>query len=85
MKQKSSDKKYLFDNPKNVKRFMGGFYVSIVVLVVTDFFIPRHPYFPWEHYPSFYGTLGLVSCVGLVLGAKHLLRKIVKKDENYYD
>lgn len=64
---------------------MVGFYVSVALLVVMDFFIPKHPYFPWEHYPSFYGTFGLVSCVGLVLGAKHILRKIVKRDENYYD
>ena len=85
MKENNKDKKYFFDKPKNVKIFMGVFYLSVVVLIAVDFFIPKHPYFPWEQYPSFYGAYGLVGCVGLVLGAKYILRKIVKREENYYD
>ena len=86
MKENSTEKKYFFDKPKNVKRFMCGFYISVILLVVIDFFIPKHhTYFPWEHYPSFYGTYGLVGCIALVLGAKYILRKIVKREEKYYD
>lgn len=85
MKKNYREKKYLFDKPENLKRFMGGFYISVILLVVIDFFVQKHPYFPWERYPSFYGVFGLVGCVGLVLGAKYILRKIVKRQEKYYD
>lgn len=79
------EKKYFFDKPQNVRRFLMFFYVSLILLVVIDFFIPKHPYFAWEQYPSFYGTFGLVACIVLVLGAKYILRPIVKRRENYYD
>lgn len=85
MKEDPREKKHFFDKPGNVRKFIGAFYISVILLVVIDFFVPKHPYFPWEGYPSFYGTFGLVSCVGLVLGAKYILRKIVKREEKYYD
>lgn len=78
-------KEHLFDKPKNVKRLLFFFYIALVLLIVVDLFIPKHPYFPWEEYPSFYAVYGFVACVGLVLAAKHVLRKIVKRKEDYYD
>lgn len=74
-----------FDRPKNVKRFLGLFYLSLLLLVVVDFFIPKHPDFPWERFPSFYATYGFIACVGLVLAAKYILRILVKRGEDYYD
>jgi len=65
--------------------FIGTFYIVLIVLVVIDFFIPKHPHFPCEEYPSFYGAFGFVGCVGLVLVAKYILRPVVKRKENYYD
>lgn len=78
-------KDHLFDKPKNVQRLLKVFFISLVVLIVIDFFIPKHPYFPWEKYPSFYAAFGFIACVGLVLAAKHILRKILKRGEDYYD
>lgn len=78
-------KKYFFDKPQNVKRFLGAFYVSLLLLVIVDFFIPKHPYFQWDAHFSFYGTFGFVACVGLVLAAKYILRILVKRREDYYD
>ncbi len=78
-------KEHLFDKPKNVKRLLFSFYIALVLLIVVDLFIPKHPYFPWEEYPSFYAVYGFVACVGLVLAAKHILRNIVKRKEDYYD
>lgn len=78
-------KEHLFDKPKNVKRLLWFLYISLVLLIIVDFFIPKHPYFPWEEYPSFYAVYGFVACVGLVLVAKHGLRRIVKRKEDYYD
>jgi len=78
-------KEYLFDTPRNVKRLLWSLYAGLVLLVVIDLFIPKHPYFPWEEYPSFYAAYGFVSCVFLVLAAKYILRKMVKRKEDYYD
>jgi len=76
---------HFFDKPQNVKRFLMGFYILLVLLIVVDLFLPKHPVFPWEGYPSFYGAYVFVACVGLVLAAKYILRKMVKRKENYYD
>ncbi len=79
------EKKYFFDDPKNVKRFLLTFFVSLILLIIIDLFIPKHPYFPYEGFPSFYATFGFVACVLLVLAAKFILRPIVKRREDYYD
>ena len=78
-------KKHLFDKPENLKRFLKVFYISLVLLVVVDLFIPKHPYFTWEEYPSFYATYGFVACVLLVLLAKYILRPLVRRREKYYE
>lgn len=74
----------IFDKPENVKKFLTGFYISLVVLLIVDFFIHKHADFPWEGVTDFFAVYGFVSCVGLIFIAKGL-RLIVKKDENYYD
>lgn len=76
---------HFFDKPHNIKRVLRGFYLFLVVLVIVDLFLPKHPLFPWEGYPSFYGAYGFVACVGLVYFAKYVLRPLVKRGEDYYD
>lgn len=78
-------KKHFFDDPKNMKKFLTVFYLFLASLIIIDFFIPKHPYLKWEEFYSFYGTFGFVACVFLVLAAKHILRPIVKRREDYYD
>jgi len=79
------EKKHLFDNPKNVQRLLKIFFSSLVVLLVLDFFVHKHTYFPWEEAPEFYAVFGFVACVGLVLVAKYVLRPLVMRKEDYYD
>ncbi len=74
----------IFDKPENVKRFLGFFYVSLVVLLIVDFFIHKHADFPWEGAPDFFAVYGFVSCVGLIFIAK-VLRIFIKRAEHYYD
>ncbi len=74
----------IFDKPKNVKRFLGIFYLSLVVLLIIDFFIPKHGEFPWEDAPNFFAVYGFVSCVLLIFIAK-VLRIFIKRDENHYE
>lgn len=74
----------IFDNPRNVKRLLFVFYLSLVALVGIDFFVHKHADFAWEETPGFYAVYGFVSCVGLIFIAKGL-RLIVKRREDYYD
>lgn len=74
----------IFDKPGNVKRFLGGFYVSLVVLLIIDFVIHKHAGFTWESFPDFYAAYGFISCVLLIFIAKGL-RLLIKRDEDYYE
>jgi hypothetical protein len=76
---------HFFDKPENIKKVLGLFYVSLLVLIIMGLLVPKDPHFSWEAFPAFYATYGFVACVGLVLGAKYILRKMVKRKENYYD
>jgi len=73
----------IFDKPENVKRFLSIFYISLIVLLIIDFFIHKHPEFPWEGAPNFFAAYGFVSCVLLIFIAK-ILRIFLKRDESYY-
>lgn len=81
----SDNKTHFFDNPANVRRFIRGFFVICVLLLLADFFVPKHGDFYWEDVPQFYAAYGLVACIVLVLVSKYVLRKLVIRSENYYD
>lgn len=78
-------KKHFFDKPKNVKGFLYSFFAILLLLLVIDFFIHKHPSFAWEEWPQFYAVYGFVACVALVLVAKYILRPLVKRREDYYE
>ena len=74
----------VFDNPKNVTRFLLVFYICLIVLLLVDPFINKHGDFEWENMPGFFAAYGFVSCVLLIFIAK-IMRLWIKRDENYYD
>jgi membrane protease YdiL (CAAX protease family) len=74
----------LFDSPKNTARVRKYFYIVLVILLVVDFFIPKHGHFPWERAYAFYAVYGFIGCVSLIFIAKGL-RWLVKRKEGYYD
>ena len=74
----------IFDKPGNVKRFLGIFYISLIVLLMLDPLIHKHGDFPWEDFPEFFAVYGFVSCVLLIFIAKGL-RFFLRRDEKYYD
>jgi hypothetical protein len=78
-------KEYLFDKPKNVKLLLRCFYTSLLVLLIIEFFVHKHPHFAWEGWLEFYAVYGFVACVVLVVAAKYILRPLVKRREDYYD
>ncbi len=75
----------IFDNPRNVMILLMLLFGSCLVLMIVNFFLPKHSHFSWEEWSGFYAAYGFVACVGLVLAAKHILRRIVKRREDYYD
>ena len=78
-----NEKKYFFDNPKNVKHVLRALYVSCVFLFLLDFAIHRHVIHSWETLWGFYPLYGFVGCVVLVLVAKWM-RTFLMRSEDYY-
>lgn len=79
-----ADKTGWFDKPGNLKLFLRVFYASLVLLLIVDFFIEKHPEFSFDGAPNFFAAYGFISCVLLVLVAK-VLRMFLMKDEDHYD
>ena len=72
------------DSAKNRWRVQKYFYISLLVLLLVDFFVHKHGHFSWENAPCFYAVYGFMACVSLIFIAK-LLRLLVKRREDYYD
>ncbi len=79
-----NEKKYLFDNPKNVKRILHSLYGCCLFLFVLDFVIHRHVVHGWENLWGFYAIYGFIGCVVLVLIAKWM-RTFLMRPEDYYE
>jgi hypothetical protein len=79
-----SERKHVFDNPRNVKRLLWVFYACCLALFVFDGVYHRHAETAWEGFFGFYAIYGFVACVLLVLIAKEL-RKVLMRREDYYD
>jgi len=75
----------IFDNPRNVKILLMLLFGGCLALLIINFFVHKHGHFSWEEWSGFYAAYGFVACVGLVLAAKFILRRIVKRSEDYYD
>ena len=76
-------KRYLFDNPRNVRLVVRGLLWTCIALLGLELVIHRHLSHPWEGLFGFYALYGFVACVLLVLLAAEM-RKLVMRDEDYY-
>jgi len=79
-----NEKKYLFDNPNNIKRVLYLLYGCCALLFALDFVIHRHVMHNMENLWGFYPVYGFVGCVVLVLVAKWM-RSFLMRPEDYYD
>lgn len=77
-------KRYLFDNPRNVRLVVRGLTWTCVLLVALELLVHRHLSHDWEALFGFYALYGFVACVLLVLLAAEM-RKLVMRDEDYYE
>lgn len=78
------ERRYWLDRPENVRKVNFGLIGLCAFSVLADFFYVKHVHYVAETLIGAYGIYGFVSCVGLVLAAKQL-RKLLKRDEDYYD
>jgi hypothetical protein len=84
MDSTNDKRKYWLDDPRNVNKVFWGLVTVCALLVVFDFFYHKHTYYDVESVIGYHGWYGFVSCWCLVIAAKQL-RKLVKRDEDYYD
>jgi len=84
MDNNRDEKAYWLDDSRNVRKIVWALVIVCAGLFIADGFYYKHPYFAAEEVFGFYAIYGFVMCVGLVLAAR-LLRKILMRDEDYYD
>ena len=75
-----------FDKKKNIDLLLFILYAACAAAGAAGFFIKNpHPHFPrLEELGVFYAFWGFVCFSGIVLLGQHL-RKLVMRDEDYYD
>ncbi len=73
-----------FLKPKNGRLQFWIVCAICAVLAVLDLFYHKHVHYSWEGLFGFYGFFGFIACFVLVLAAKEM-RKILMRDEDYYD
>ena len=59
-------------------------YVICALLLIVDGFYHKHGHFAFEQWFGFYAFYGFVAYMVIVNSAR-LLRRLVKRDEHYYD
>ena len=72
------------DSRKFGRRVFRVLAVVCVLVVAADLFYPKHGHYAVEDWIGFHAAYGFLSYVGLVLLAKGF-RRVVKRDEDYYD
>ncbi len=80
----NDEKAYWLDESRNVRKVFLGLCAICALLFIADAFYEKKVHFAFEGWFGFFGLFGFVACVGLVLAAKEL-RRILKRDEDYYD
>jgi len=78
-------KQYWLDRSENVTKIYRGLWTVGLLLLAADLLMHRHEEFGWAGWFGFYAAYGFFACVALVLAAKEILRRLVKRPEDYYD
>jgi len=61
-------------------------YGVLILLVIVDFFIPRHEiHFFGDEIPGFWSLFGFISCALIIVVSKWLGHHWLMRDEDYYD
>jgi len=83
-----NNKKHWLDQPNNVSKLVYLLYAACAALLIYDlyfiFFGHKHGHFAFEQWFGFYAWFGFLAYMTIVMSAK-LLRKLIKRKEDYYD
>lgn len=60
------------------------FLAGLVILVLAEMAVHKHPAFEWAGTYGFFAGYGLLSCLLLVFLAR-ILRRFIMRSEDYYD
>ena len=61
-------------------------YAVLILILVIDFFIPRHEiHFFGDRIPGFWSLFGFVACILIILISKWIGHLGIMQDENYYN
>lgn len=80
-----NDKRYWLDDPRNVTKLYRTVWAIGTGLVLAELFVRRHEELAFAGWFAFYAAFGFVACVALVMAAKEILRRLVKRPEDYYE
>ena len=83
--QPADQRTWWLDRKENVTKIVRTLYVVCALVLLADIFARNKFENDIEALFGFYGIYGFIGSVLLVLGAKEILRRIVKRDEGYYD
>jgi hypothetical protein len=78
------DRRRWLDDPRNVTKVVRGLAVVCALALLADLFYDKHPHFGVEGWFGFYPLYGFAGSVLLVLAAKRL-RRVLRRDEDYYE
>ena len=73
-----------FYNKSVINFIVYALYAICAALFLVDVFYHKHGHFGFEEWLGFYAFYGFIACIAIVLSAIQL-RKIIMRDEDYYD
>ncbi len=83
-KKISNEKRFWLDDARNVKKIFYALVFICIALVISDAFYHKHTHYAFEGIFGFFGIFGFGLSFLLVLASREL-RKILMRDEDYYD
>jgi hypothetical protein len=80
----ADEKTYWLDDRNNVRKIYWALIVVCIALVAADAFYHKHVHYAFEGIFGFFGLFGFGLSFLLVLASREL-RKVLMRDEDYYD
>lgn len=84
MNRSTGDRRSWLDHPANVNKLIAVLVVVCGLLLLTDLIYHKHAEFGFERWFGFFAWYGFLAYCFIVLSAK-LLRRWLKRDDDYYD
>ena len=72
------------DSPRTIQLIVRALVVACVLLLLADLAYHKHSHFDFEGWFGFFPLFGFAAYCIIVVGAKQL-RRLVMRDEDYYD